>query len=164
MAIPDLTRAITYRGQDFNTITESNSGGQTVLQGCSVEVLDLSNVEIRQFGQPLALADGIDVGGVWLGARHVIMQGNVYGSSRGDCWDRAAAREAILLPQPSGQFGYYDFVFNTVTVGGVVEVTLSLRPGGMRYQVTRTKHGGPDANPVSLGWSCALYAKDPSTF
>ena len=89
---PDLTRAIAYRGIALNTVADTLTSGQTTIAGCQVDMFDLSDLEIRQFGEAMALADGIDVGGVWLGARRVAMRGTVYDASRGEAYARIAAR------------------------------------------------------------------------
>lgn len=158
MPVPDLKADVTFRGQSLNSITRTNTAGQTVITGCQVLEFDPSAVDIRQFTEPLALVDGIDVGSTWLGARHPTLKGVMYGSSRSDGGSRISALEAVCIAE-SGSLGYYDLVF-TKLEGGTV--TLSCRPNGLRYSADFSKHGGVDAMPIAIAWALTLFAKDPT--
>lgn len=161
MAAPDLTRAVTFRSTNLNTIADSLISDQTVIIGCQLDSFDLSDIELRQFSEPLALADGIDVGGVWKGARKLSMHGTVYDENRGKTYDRIDALEAIMLPD-SGTFGYYALTFYTITGSGAVQKTLQARPNGLRYAIDKNKHGGNDADALAIQWAVSFYCKDPS--
>jgi len=102
----DLNNSFSFRNFALNTVSKTTSG----LSGCQIESIDHSEVEIRQFTEPLALKNGIDVGGVWLGGRHVRITGTIYGTSRSAAFASLASLEAVMLPE-EGTFGYYDFPF-----------------------------------------------------
>lgn len=161
MAAPDLTRAVTFRSTALNTIVDSLISDQNVIVGCQLDSFDLSDIELRQFTEPLALADGIDVGGVWKGARKLSMRGTVYDSTRGKTYDRIDALEAIMLPD-SGTFGYFNLTFYTITNSGAVLKTLQARPNGLRYNIEKSRHGGADADALAIQWAVSMYCKDPS--
>lgn len=160
---PDLTRAIAYRSIALNTVADTLTSEQTTIAGCKVDLLDLSDLEIRQFGEPLALADGIDVGGVWLGARRIIMRGAVYDKTRGETYARLSALEDAMTPQDGGEFGFFDLTFYTIS-GSTPTATqkkVSARPNGLRYAIDSSKHNGLDANPLSIQWAVSMFVKSP---
>jgi len=144
----DLNNSFSFRNFALNTVSKTTSG----LSGCQIESIDHSEVEIRQFTEPLALKNGIDVGGVWLGGRHVRITGTIYGTSRSAAFASLASLEAVMLPE-EGTFGYYDFPFT--------EGTLSVRPNGLRVVWDRRMYGGESADPLAIPWSVTMYAKDP---
>lgn len=163
MPYPDLKRAIEFRSQHLNTWAISNSGGKTLIIGNKVTSFDPTAVDIRQFSEPKALVDGIDVGGVWLGARHFVMRGQCYDKTRGECSDRLAAIEAVMLPE-SGTFGYYDLTFyklvgssNTATL-----VTAPVMPHGLRFAAELSTAGSADADNYMIPWTVTFSAKDPA--
>jgi hypothetical protein len=163
MPMPDLKRAIAFRSVALNTVTESNTGGRTIIIGNKVTSFDPSDVQIRQFTEPQALVDGIDVGGVWLGARVLRMRGQCYDKTRGECSDRLAAIETKMLPE-SGTFGYYDLTFYKVAGASSTAtlVTVSVRPNGLRFVADHSKAGGADGDPWVIEWAVDFYAKDPA--
>lgn len=165
MPMPDLTQPVTFRGTDLNTFSEALTDDQHTISGTQVDSLDVSEVDLRQFTEGLALANGIDVGGVWLGARHITIHATSYGASRGAAYDVLNTLEPLFLPD-SGTFGFYDFVFYTNSAGGPVPVTLQARPGGMRFLAEKSKHGGAllitDDVPLAISWTCRFFCKNPS--
>jgi hypothetical protein len=144
----DLSVNIAYGGQDLNIVTQSASG----IAGCQIDSIDHSEVEIRQFTEPLALRNGIDVGGVWLGGRFVRITGTIYGTSRSDAFARVAALDAVMLPA-EGTFGYNALVLS--------EGTLYVRAHGLRVVWDRRMFGGDSGDPLAVPWSVTMYAKDP---
>lgn len=162
MPMPDLKRAVAFRGFALNTWTESNIAGQTVVVGCQVKLLDPSAVEIRQFTEGLALVDGIDTGGAWLGARKIAMRGVIYDKTRGEAFDQLATLEPLMLPE-SGTMGFYDLTFYTLTGASSTPVlkTVSVRPNGLRFLGDFSKAGGDDSQPTVLEWSVDFFAKNP---
>ena len=125
--------------------------------------MDVSPVEIRQFREPLALADGQDVGGVWQGGRTVTIHGTVYDVTRGKTMDRLEALAAVMLPV-SGTFGFYDLTWYRAKEAspGYVLQTLSVLPNGLRVEFDRKRDGGLDANPLAIPWSVTMFAKNPA--
>lgn len=144
----DLSNAFEFRSVQLNTVSQSAAG----ITGCQIDSIDHSEVEIRQFTEPLALQNGIDVGGVWLGGRHIRMTGVVYGTSRQSAFDQIAALDVVMLPE-EGTFGYYAFV--------LTEGTLYVRPNGLRVVWDRRMYGGEATDPLAIPWSVTMYAKDP---
>lgn len=165
-AVPDLNRPIFYRGIELNsptTIDPTRVNGKPVIVGCQVDWFDPTEVEIRQFREPLALQDGIDVGGTWIGARRLSLRGTVYDKSRGETFDRLSALEEVMTAQ-SGSFGYYPLTYYTISG---VDGTLTLKsidclPNGLRYAIVRDEHGGDIDEPLAIRWSALLYAKRPA--
>lgn len=158
MPFPDLKGSITFRGTNLNSLTRTNTGGQTVITGYQVDALDPTGVEIRQFTEPLALVDGIDTGGAWLGARQLTLRGTVYGSSRSDAASKIDALEALFLID-SGTMGFYDLTY--ATMAGSTK-TYSCRPNGIRYAADKSKHGGVDAMPMAIEYSVTFFIKSPN--
>lgn len=148
----DLNDPIPFRGIDLNTTTTVTNVDGPREQGCRVDSIDHGEVEIRQFREPLALMNGVDVGGVWLGGRVVRMTGTVFGVNRADALDRIAALTAIMLPVP-GTFGYYPLA--------LTEGTLNVLPTGLHVNWQRNTFGGNEAMPLAIPWSVTMYAKDP---
>ena len=148
----DLNAAFSFRGFDLNTTSMVSYTDGARIRGCSLSTIDHSEVEIRQFTEPLALANGIDVGGVWLGARRVRMTGTIYGVTRAEAFNAVAAATSIMLPAP-GTFGYYALV--------LTEGTLYVRPHGLRVVWDRNMFGGAESMPLAVPWSVDMYAKNP---
>lgn len=158
--LADLTRAVAFQGVALNTTTITNG----VITGCQVDLLDLSKVEVRQFREPLALAQGLDVGGVWFGGRHVTLQGTVYGSSRADADSRIGTLEAAFDPTAiygatPGSFGYAALTW--YSIGGGAQRTLYCLPEGLQVASRRGLFGGPDGAPLAIPWTVQLLAKNP---
>lgn len=162
--LADLTRAITINGVTLNPATLTAGG---ILVGCAVDSLDLSVVQIRQFTEPLALAQGLDVGGVWLGGRTIKMTGTYYAATRGAAFDGIATLEAAMDPSaiyagtPS-TFGYVPMTWYAIQTGGsVVLRTLYVRPDGLLVTSKREFFGGADGSPLGIPWSMTGLAKNP---
>ncbi len=144
----DLQNDISFRGVSLNDAVATSSG----IVGNQIETIDHSEVAIRQFREPLALKDGIDVGGVWLGARIVRISGVTYGSSRSDAMSRIASLEAVMLPV-SGTFGFYALP--------LTEGTVQAQPQGLRVVWDRRMTGGDSSDQLGIPWSVVLYCADP---
>jgi len=150
----DFTQDLVFRGVSLNSISSTLVNGQTVVTGCAVNSIDPSQLEIRQFTEPFALTDGIDVGGTWLGGRHIRITGTVYGSSHADAVSRLLAIANVMVAT-SGTFGYY-----ALPIPGFG--TIQVRPNGLRYNFERREHGGNSAEPLALDWSVTMYAANPA--
>lgn len=148
----DLNNAFSFRGFALNTTSMVAYTDGARISGCQIATIDHSEVEIRQFTEPLALQNGIDVGGVWLGARHVRMTGTIYGVDRAAAFASVASLTALMLPEP-GTFGYYAFA--------LTEGTLYVRPHGLRVVWDRNMFGGAASMPLAIPWSVSMYAKNP---
>lgn len=159
----DLTRAVAFRSFNLNTVTFNASG---VPYGCTVDSCDYSQLDVVQHTEKLALEDGLDVGGVWLGARHVTMTGTVYDVTRGAAFDRLADLEAALSPTAEfiaspTSYGFAALTFYVKTTSSVVQKTLYVRSNGLRVNWQRSMFGGLDTDPLAIPWSCTFIAKNP---
>jgi hypothetical protein len=153
----DLTQPVSFRGQSLNSW--SLSGG--IILGNVIERMDVSRFDLRQFQEPLALVDGIDVGGSWLGGRHVLISGSSFGSGRGATFDLVEALAAVMIPE-SGAFGYYDLTWYQLTAGGLVLKHLSCRPLGLMVPQEKSNSTGNNAVPMGQLWSVAMFAHNPA--
>jgi hypothetical protein len=144
----DLNVGVEFRGYELNVVTHAAG----VITGCQIDSIDHSEVEIRQFTEPYALKNGIDVGGVWLGARHVRITGTVYGATRAEAFASIAALDAVMLPE-AGTFGYY--------LLPLTDGDLYVRPNGLRVVWDRRMYGGDASDPLAIPWSVTMVARDP---
>ena len=150
----NLNNAFSFRGFALNTVTRTGrQGGGPVISGCELSTIEHDGVEIRQFTEPLALVDGIDIGGVWRGGRHVAMTGTIYGATRALAFSALDTLRGLLLPV-SGTFGLYALA--------LTEGTLMVRPNGIRVVYDRHMYGGNDAEPLAISWSTTFYAPNPN--
>jgi len=147
----DLTRPVSFRSVALNTIIETDG----VVSGCAIESCDYSAVDVRQFTEPNARADGIDVGGVWIGARHIQVSGTIYGVTRAAAAAAYDTLDAIMLPE-SGTLGVYSFTFYSLGAGGPVLREFFARPNGLRTVFDRRMLGGDDSSPLAIPWTVAM--------
>lgn len=155
----DLTRAIAYRGFALNTV----SGDPAV--GCAIETADISDVEVRQFIEPLALQDGFTMGPVYLGVRKVVLTGAVYDLSLGDACTRLASLEAALSPTAEyvatpATRGFANLTFYEPVTGTPLR-TLSVRSNGLRVLWTRALFASSQWLPHAIPWSASFLAISP---
>lgn len=160
----DLTRAVAFGNTALNTVTQ---GSEAALSGCKVTLFDASEVEVRQFTEPLALGQGLEVGGVWYGARHVRINGIVYGTTRGAAFDAIGVLEAAFDPTAiyiatPASFGYGSLTWYVKTASTATQRTLYCRPNGLHVAITDDMFGGPDSAPLGIPWSVTLLAKVPT--
>lgn len=152
MNAPDLNQPITFRGLDLNTVTTEMVNGKPAIVGCQVDSFEHGPVEVRQFTEPLALMNGVDIGGAWYGARTLAMAGTVYGSSPSDARSRIDAIDAAMTFD-AGTFGHYSLSHS----GGSIEA----RPNGLIYVLHRAVQGGSASDPLSIQWSVSFYCAAP---
>ena len=162
MSSVDLTRAIAFRGFALNTVTHVNGA----LRGCQIDSADISNIDVRQFMEPKALSDGYYMGPVYLGARHVVLTGTVYDTTRAKAFDRLQSLENALYPtahyiaSPS-TFGFAPLTFYEVTTGTPLR-TLNVRSNGVRVIYYREMFADHANAPHSIPWSASFLAINPS--
>lgn len=133
------------------------------IHGCKIENVDFSQLEVRQFTEDDGKEPGQDVGGVWLGARQVSMNGTLYGTDRSDLYVRIAAMEAALTPI-DGTYGLSTLEWSepTDTGWGGNWRRLQVRPNGPRMTWEWDAHGGNEPDPLAIRWECSFIAYDPS--
>ncbi len=159
LGLPGRNTGVTIELNDAYKVPPASPGGAV---GSAVISVDPSELEVRQYTEPLAKADGIDVGGVWLGARRITMQGMLYALTRGDLYDRIAIFENAMLPK-SGTTGLSTLTWYLPTEGGApVKYQLLVRPNGVRFIHSRDGQGGVDALPNAIPWFCTFTAFDPT--
>jgi hypothetical protein len=156
----DLTLAVTYRGIDLNATSLVH--GEIV--GGVVDVFDYSEVDVRQFTEPYALADGLDVGGVWLGGRRIRMAGTVYDLTRALVGARLDMLESLFSPTAAfiadpSSFGFAPLTFTSLS--GSVR-TIYARPDGLRVTYNRDQFGGRYNDPLAVPWAVTMLAKNPA--
>lgn len=159
----NVTAATIARVSSLNHVVKTTLG----LVGCTVDTFDYSDLDVRQFTEPRALAQGIDVGGVWLGARRAVMTGTVYDTSRGLTYDRLAALEADMMPNArflldETTFGFSDLTFYKPNAAGVAFFAISVRPNGLRVVFKRKDLGGRDTAPLAIPWSVSFLCHNPA--
>jgi hypothetical protein len=156
----DLSQSVTFRGVEINSA--SVTYGQII--GCVIDQIDYSEVDVRQFTEPLALAQGLDVGGVWLGARHVRMAGTVYDQTRAaaggriDMLEDLFAANGVFLVDPTS-FGFAPLQFRSLS--GYVR-TIYVRSNGLRVSYNRDQFGGNYNDPLAIPWTVTMMAKNPA--
>jgi hypothetical protein len=167
----DLTQPVYMGGFQMNTMSlVAGQGTGSGLYGCAVHTFDYSNLQIRQFTEPKALAQGLDLGGVWLGARLVAMAGEISDVSRGACYDRLASLEAVCSPlafysgRGDTKLGYGPLYFWTLGGGGLVLHYINMRPDGLRWVDNREKHGGKTTDPLTIQWTLTGICADPAIY
>jgi len=163
MGTVDLGRAVGFRGYALNAMTETAG----VVVGCLVDTMEIGEIELRQFTEPLALQNGLDFSGVWRGARTIRITGTVYDETRATAFDRLAALEAIMVPDAEYVATPASMGFGALTwypIGGGGLKTINARSNGLRFAVGRSLFGGDVADPLAIPWSLTLFAKDPVVF
>jgi hypothetical protein len=150
----DLTFPVVIGSATLNDVAYSGA-----LYGTTVDAIDLSEVDVRQFEEPLAKANGIETGGVWLGARHISISGTLYGTDHDDLMDRAASLIEDLSPATGG-FGLVTMSwYEDIDTSGAIDV----RPDGPRFQWDRVKHGGANM-PSAVQWTLKCIAPAPTIY
>lgn len=168
----DLTRPISYRNFDLNNA--ALSGG--IITGCQIDRVDYPPVEAVGYREKRSLSDGIDVSDVFLGGRNVILSGKLYGSTRGDFYDRLEDLRACFLPtaayaESPAEYGYLPLLFDEPTADtvtwptGFITKMIRVRPLATPHIVLdRDRLGGDTDLGFSCEWSVALEARDPRIY
>lgn len=154
--IPDLTKSVQFAGVELNITTIDNSSGVPELYGCTVDNMDVSDIDVVQFTEKLALQDGLDIGGVWMGGRRPSMKGTVYGRNRSEAEAILDAMDAVMLPA-TGTFG-----LSALTFWAGTQRSIQARPNGLRVGAVRDRQGGDDSDPVAIEWTCTFLAPRPA--
>jgi len=160
----DLTRPVTFRDFELNTVGFSTATGAagSAKYGCTVDSVDYSELQVRQFTNPLSRGDGLDVGGVWIGGRIVRMTGTIYGLSRQQAYDFYDELAAKMLPE-SGTLGLYQLGFYVVGEFTFQQKTLVVRPEGLHVRWDRHTLGGTqDSLPLAIPWSASFFDPSPA--
>jgi hypothetical protein len=174
----DLGQAISYNG-----ITLSNNptfDPSTPLRGVVVTACDFGDVDSVGYLEKRALQDGMDANDVFLGARTVIIDAAIYGSSIGDMWDILngfvqSFSPVIAYNFNSGGKGFQPLQFvrptsdtatwPTATYPNGIPLEIDCRPlGPPKYRVVRDEQGGLATKGSSIRARAVLVAADPRIY
>ena len=171
----DLSLPISYNGFSVNTVSRSTGGAP--MSGYLVDEMNVSALEVRQFLDPRATADGIDASDVYLGRRSVELIVTVYGSTRGDFWDKAQDLLSHFSPtlayaSDSANLGFLPLDWYQPTADVVtfpvsayssgIPMRMYLRPNGLpAYTSRRDDQGGQSGKGISKQFRIPLLARDP---
>lgn len=156
----DLNKNVTFLGLNLNQPVVS--GG--VASGCTIEQVDMSAIEVRQFREPRALEDGEDLGPVYKGGRRITITGTVYGTTRTQAFTTIETMNVALYPTKNyittpASFGFAALTFYDVVDGA--QYHLLARSDGLRVQWEKQMFGGNDLDPLAVPWSCTFVVAAP---
>lgn len=172
----DTTRDIIYRNFKLNDAAiaaaiDSSDGLGKGIAGCVVDDFDPDDVDVVQFSEKRAEADGMDVGTPFLGGRRIRLTGTVYGKTRALCYDALWQLRATLSPvlasrEIPGDKGYLPMYFavptNDPNYAGAIAMRALVMPKQFRAPINRDQHGGVDADALAISWSALLLMRDPN--
>lgn len=171
----DLTRDVIYRTFYLNDPGVHNDlTAGSPISGCVLDGFDLSDVDVMQFSEKRSQMDGMDAGDVWQGGRRIRISGTLYGSDRGDLFDRLWNLRRALNPvlaqrEEPGDKGYRPLYFSVPTNdadydadGGVIELMVKAMPRAFSASIMRDVVGGEDTDALALPWQATLVCRDPS--
>jgi hypothetical protein len=173
----DLSRPITYRTVDINTLGALTPGDP--LDGYVINDVRFLPVDGIGFREKRSLMDGFDYGRVFLGRRQVQMRGTIYAPTKAALHDRIRMVRALFTPtlayadDPVNK-GFVALDFDWLTLdtadwpGGIIPVRLYARPEEApgvffpRDAAGRaTADGSVDDQGFSEVWEAALECRDP---
>lgn len=171
----DLSKPISYNSLSVNTHTRTSGG--VPMSGYAVDEVDTSEVEVAAYLEKKALSDGIDASDVYLGRRRIAMIVTVFGSTKGDFWDKtqdllAAFSPTLALNADTANLGFLALDFYqptadisswpTSTYPDGIPLRYYVRPTATPgYKVVRDKDGGNSGKGMSKQMSLSLIARDP---
>lgn len=177
-SIVDLTKTICYNNLCIEGL-DGPSGGFPQ-HGYALERVNISPVEAVGYADKRALQDGVDAADVFLGARALRIEAGVYGSTRGEAFDRLAAFTAAFHPTNAfiadpDEKGFLGFDFFRPTAN-ISQWPVSTYPDGIpqriyvraknppTYEFVRQKTGGQDDLGMAIKVAVDLWARDPRVY
>jgi hypothetical protein len=171
----DTTRDIVYRSFKLNDSTvagqiDAGDGLGKGITGCVVDEFDPDDIDVVQFSEKRAEADGMDVGTPFLGGRRIRLSGTVYGKTRALCYDNLWALRAVMSPvlasrEIPGDKGYLPMYFavptNDLDYAGAIAMRALVMPKAFRAPISRDSHGGDDGDALAISWSALMIMRDP---
>jgi hypothetical protein len=174
----DLSADIVYNGLTIAPPTPTGGGGP--MSGYSIDELQQSNVDVVAFMEQRAVHDGLDSSDVFLGRRLITAIVTVYGSTKGDFWDKAQDLLAAFSPTlaynaDTANNGFLPFKFYQPTAD-ISTWPLSSFPNGIpmqyylrpfdtpTYLTRRSTSGGESGKGLSEKFSVTLVAQDPRKY
>jgi len=174
----DTTRDIIYRNFKLNDAAvasgvDSSDGLGKGIAGSVIDEFDPDDVDIVQFTEKRAEADGMDVGSPFLGGRRIRLSGTVYGKTRALCYDilwqlRATMSPTLAAREIPGDKGYLPLYFSVPTNDninfptGAIEMRALVMPKGFHSPINRDQHGGVDEDAMAMSWSGMFTMRDPT--
>jgi len=172
----DTTRDIIFRNFKLNdaaigSAIDSTDGLGMGIAGCVVDDFDPDDVDVVQFSEKRAEADGLDVGTPFLGGRRIRLSGTVYGKTRALCYDalwqlRAALNPVLASREIPGDKGYLPLYFavptNDPNYAGAIAMRALVMPKSFRAPINRDQHGGVDEDALGISWSAQMVMRDPN--
>lgn len=164
----DLTAPISYNGLTISPPTQTATG--TPRSGYEYNRLH-TDVEVDGYLDGRANENGVDASDVFLRARLITIDGSVYGSSKGDLWDKQAAlleafNPVIAYNADTGALGFLPFDFRWPTADtatyplGYIPQRYYARPAKEpAFTINRVQSSGTRGG--SMGVRLTLVAKDP---
>lgn len=174
----DLTKDIWYNSYTIAGVTRTSGG--VPAYGAQLEGVTFSQAEITGYFDKSALKDGMDSGDVYLGRRIIDIRASVFGSSKGDGFDRLQAFLAAFSPRlayngNTANEGFAPFNFYTPTADistwptssnpNGIPMRFYARPSALpTWSVRRDASGGVAANGIAFDVTAQLVAKDPRKY
>lgn len=173
----DTTQDIIYRNFKLNdsgvaAAVDSSDGIGKGIAGCIIDEFDPDDMDVVQFMEKRAEADGMDVGKPFLGGRRLRISGTIYGKTRALGFDAARQLRAVLDPvlasrEVPADKGYLPLYFSEPTNNvedfptGAIAMRALVMPKGFRSPINRDQHGGTDDNGLAMRWSVVFNMRDP---
>lgn len=174
----DLSKKIWYNALTVNGVMTPVAG--TPLSGYTVDSVEPAAVDVRGYKAPRATADGMDASDVFLGERRFGAIISVYGSTRGDFWDKAQDLLAAFSPTiaynaDTANLGFLPFNFYQPTAD-ISTWPTSTYPDGIPllyyvrsahapvYLIRRDEDGGQAGLGLSKQFRVTMAARDPRKY
>lgn len=183
----DLSKTISYTyissGTSTATLqlnTRTETAGGIPASGYLVDQVNVSDIEVAAYAEKRALQDGVDASDVYLGRRRIAMIVSVYGSTRGDFWDKtqdllAAFSPTIAYTADSANLGFLPLDFYQPTAD-IVTWPTSAYPNGIplryyarpslipTYEINRDTDGGTAGIGLTKKFRVSLVCRDPRKY
>lgn len=174
----DTTRDIVFRNFKLNdaavaSTVDASEGIGNGIAGSVINGFDPDDLDVVQFSEKRAEADGLDVGTPFLGGRRIRMDGTIYGKTRALCYDLLWQLRAVMSPilahrEIPGDKGYLPLYFAVPTnniadfPSGAIEMRALVMPKVFRSPIDRDQQGGEDDDALAMSWSATMVMRDPT--
>lgn len=170
----DLSRSITYRGLDLNSLAGLQP--ETPLSGYTVSDCRFMDVEGFGYKEKRSMGDGYDASRVYLGARRLQLRGTIWAISPAELHDKVRAIRALFTPtlaynESPETKGYMPLTFSIPTedtatwATGLIPVKLNVRPMDQPGSFfTREMAHGRANGGYSAVYEATLEAIDPRIY
>jgi hypothetical protein len=173
----DLSRPITYRAYELNTIETLVGDGKR--RGCMVEEADYGDVAGIGYTEKRSQGDGLDATDITLGARMIRLRGFIYGETEADGFDRLQDLRSIFTPtsayaDSTYDRGYLPLEFEVETQkfvdfpNGVKQLEMRARPRAQpRFSIRRDGGSQTGQRPYkgnAIEWTVFLECRDPRIY